>query len=53
VRGLRISGFAAWAIWLVVHLVYLIGFDNRAVVLVRWAHNFFTRGRAGRLVTHA
>jgi NADH dehydrogenase len=53
VRGLRIGGFVAWAIWLVVHLFYLIGFDNRAVVLVRWAYNFSTRGRAGRLVTHA
>jgi NADH:ubiquinone reductase (H+-translocating) len=53
VRGLHIGGFVAWAIWLVVHLFYLIGFDNRAVVLVRWAYNFFTRGRAGRLVTHA
>jgi NADH dehydrogenase len=52
-RGLRVGGFVAWAIWLVVHLFYLIGFENRAVVLVRWAYNFFTRGRAGRLVTHA
>jgi NADH dehydrogenase len=52
-RGLQVGGFVAWAIWLVVHLFYLVGFENRAVVLVRWAYNFFTRGRGGRLVTHA
>jgi NADH dehydrogenase len=52
-RGLQVGGFLAWAIWLVVHLFYLVGFENRAVVLVRWAYNFFTRGRGGRLVTHA
>jgi NADH:ubiquinone reductase (H+-translocating) len=51
-RGLRLAGFPAWAIWLVVHLVYLVGFENRAVVLVRWAYNFFTHGRGGRLITH-
>jgi NADH dehydrogenase len=51
-RRLRLSGFPAWVIWLVVHLVYLIGFENRAVVLVRWSYNFFTRGRGGRLVMH-
>jgi NADH dehydrogenase len=51
-RRLRLSGFPAWVIWLVVHLVYLIGFENRVVVLVRWSYNFFTRGRGGRLVTH-
>jgi NADH dehydrogenase len=50
-RGLRVSGFLAWALWLVVHLTYLIGFENRAVVLVRWAYYFFTHGRGARLIT--
>jgi NADH:ubiquinone reductase (H+-translocating) len=50
---LRIGGFAAWAIWLVVHLVYLIGFENRAVVLVRWSYNFVTRGRGARVIIEA
>jgi NADH dehydrogenase len=50
-RRLRLAGFPAWVIWLVVHLVYLVGFENRAVVLVRWAYNFFTHGRGGRLIT--
>jgi NADH dehydrogenase len=52
-RRLRVGGFPAWAIWLVVHLFYLVGFENRVVVLVRWSYNFFTRGRGGRLVTRA
>jgi NADH:ubiquinone reductase (H+-translocating) len=47
----RVAGFPAWLIWLVVHLVYLVGFENRAVVMVRWAYNFFTHGRGGRLIT--
>jgi NADH dehydrogenase len=49
--GVRISGFPAWLIWLVVHLYYLIGFENRLVVLVRWSYYFATRGRGARLIT--
>jgi NADH:ubiquinone reductase (H+-translocating) len=51
-RRLRLAGFPAWAMWLAVHLLYLVGFENRVVVLVRWAYNFFTHGRGGRLITH-
>ena len=49
-RWLRMAGFPAWVLWLVVHLFYLIGFENRTVVLVRWSYNFFTHGRAARLI---
>ena len=52
-RGLRLSGFPAWMIWLVVHLYYLIGFENRALVLLRWSYSFFSRGRGTRLITEA
>jgi NADH:ubiquinone reductase (H+-translocating) len=52
-RGLHVAGFLAWMIWLFVHLVYLIGFENRAVVIVRWAYNFLTHGRGGRLITRS
>jgi len=34
-----------------VHIFYLIGFENPAVVLVRWAYYFFTRGRRARVIT--
>jgi NADH dehydrogenase len=47
----RQGGFIAWALWLGIHLVYLIGFANRIVVTVRWAWSFLTRGRSTRLIT--
>ena len=53
VKGLRLSGFPAWATWLLVHLFYLIGFENRALVLFQWAISFFTHGRGARLITEA
>jgi NADH:ubiquinone reductase (H+-translocating) len=46
----RLSGFLAWVTWLVVHLWYLIGFQNRLLVMIRWAFSFFTRGRGGRVI---
>ncbi len=50
IKGVRLSGFPAWVIWLVVHLAYLIGFENRLVVLLRWSISFVTRGRGSRLI---
>jgi NADH dehydrogenase len=47
----HLSGFPAWAAWLVVHLFYLIGFQNRLVVIVRWTSSFVTHGRGARLIT--
>jgi NADH dehydrogenase len=51
VFGLQFSGFIAWALWLGVHLIALVGLRNRAVVLVNWAWNYFRYDRANRLVT--
>jgi NADH dehydrogenase len=48
---LRLSGYVAWLMWLFVHLVSLIEFQNRLLVLVQWAWNYFTRNRSARLVT--
>ena len=47
----RLSGLVAWVGWLVVHLWYLIGFQNRLLVVIRWAFSFFTHGRGARLIT--
>jgi NADH:quinone reductase (non-electrogenic) len=47
----RQSGFPAWSLWLGIHIVYLIGFANRIVVIVRWAWSFLTHGRGSRLIT--
>jgi NADH dehydrogenase FAD-containing subunit len=43
--------FPAWVLWLVVHLFYLIGFQNRLLVLLRWTVSFATHGRGARLIT--
>ncbi|MGO9496754.1 MAG: NAD(P)/FAD-dependent oxidoreductase [Solirubrobacteraceae bacterium] len=51
IKGLRLSGFLAWATWLVVHLWYLVGFENRVVVFTRWGFSFITHGRGARLIT--
>ena len=53
IRGLRLSGRLAWIIWLVVHLGYLVGFENRILVLLRWSYSFITHGRGTRLITKA
>jgi len=47
----RQSGFAAWALWLGIHLWYLVGFQNRLLVFIRWAISFLTHGRGTRLIT--
>jgi NADH dehydrogenase len=48
---LKIWGFAAWVLWLVVHILYLVGFRNRVVVLLDWAWAYVTMSRGARLIT--
>jgi NADH:ubiquinone reductase (H+-translocating) len=48
---LRLSGFLAWLAWLFVHLVYLVNFTNRILVLFQWFYNYLTRNRSARLIT--
>jgi NADH:ubiquinone reductase (H+-translocating) len=48
---LHLSGYVAWLVWLFIHLIYLIQFDNRVLVLFQWAYNYFTRNRSARLIT--
>ena len=51
IKPLRLSGFLAWVTWLVVHLWYLVGFENRILVFTQWGFSFLTHGRAARLIT--
>ena len=51
IKGLQLSGFLAWVTWLVVHLWYLVGFQNRLLVFIRWTFSFLTHGRGARLIT--
>jgi len=48
---LRISGFPAWFLWVFVHLMYLVEFENRLLVFVEWVYNYFTHNRGARLIT--
>ena len=48
---LRVSGFLAWGMWLVIHIFWLIGFRNRALVLIQWASAYVTYQRSVRLIT--
>jgi NADH dehydrogenase len=50
IKGLRFSGFPAWVLWLGLHLFYLIGFQNRLLVLTRWTFSYITRGRSARVI---
>lgn len=47
----RLSGFPAWLMWLLIHIVFLIGFRNRFFVLGEWAWIYFTYERGARLIT--
>lgn len=49
--GIRLTGMPAWMGWLFVHLMELVGFRNRVLVLINWAYNYFTYDRGVRLIT--
>jgi len=48
--GIRLSGWIAWLVWLFVHLMQLVGFRNRLVVLINWAWQYLFYDRAVRLI---
>ncbi len=50
VGRLKFSGLPAWWFWLLVHIVFLIGFRNRIVVLIDWASAYFTYQRHARII---
>ncbi|MGO8950565.1 MAG: NAD(P)/FAD-dependent oxidoreductase, partial [Ktedonobacterales bacterium] len=47
---LRLQGFAAWIVWMAVHILYLIGFRNRVLVLLQWAWAYLTSQRGARVI---
>jgi NADH dehydrogenase len=47
----QLAGFFAWLMWLFVHLMYLVEFENKILVLVQWGWYYFSRNRAARLIT--
>lgn len=51
VRGMNFSGYFAWAVWLALHLMYLVGFRNRLLVLLNWSYYYLLYERQVRLIT--
>lgn len=49
-NGWRFHGFIGWLMWLGLHLIYLLGFRNRANVLVNWWWNYLTYDRGSRMI---
>ena len=47
-HGVRLWGFPAWVMWLVVHVTFMTGFKNRFSTLLHWSLSFLGRGRAQR-----
>jgi NADH dehydrogenase len=48
---LKFSGLVAWLMWLFIHLMYLVTFQNRLIVFIRWGFSYFTFNRGARLIT--
>lgn len=51
VSRFQFSGLIAWLMWLFIHLLEIVQFQNRVLVLVQWAWNYFTGNRSARLIT--
>jgi len=49
-KGLRMKGFIAWLAWMFVHLIYLVGFKNRVLVLITWISSYFSYDKSNRLI---
>ncbi len=51
IGSMQFSGYLAWLLWLFVHLIHIVEFQNRVLVLLQWAWNYITFNRAARLIT--
>src|ERR671916_630129 len=51
IKNLEFEGFFAWVLWLVVHLMYIVGFKSRLTAVLHWMVSFLGRGRAERVAT--
>ena len=49
--GIHLAGWIAWVVWLFIHILWLIGFRNRVLVMVNWAWAYFASQRGPRLIT--
>ncbi|MEO7414155.1 MAG: NAD(P)/FAD-dependent oxidoreductase [Opitutaceae bacterium] len=51
IRKLELTGTIAWLAWLMVHLLFLVGFRNKISVLMQWLYSYFTYRRGARVIT--
>jgi len=51
IKGRRLTGYPAWVVWAVVHLLFLLGFRNKLSVLIQWMYSYFTYKRGARIIT--
>jgi NADH:ubiquinone reductase (H+-translocating) len=51
IRSLELTGFPAWLAWLVVHLIFLVGFRNKLAVLLQWTYSYLMYKRGSRIIT--
>lgn len=49
--GFHVSGWPAWIVWLFIHLMYLVEFQNRILVFIQWGFQYLTFSRGARLIT--
>lgn len=50
IKGLELRGFPAWVVWLLVHLLAIVGFRNRLMVLINWAWDYLFYDREDRII---
>lgn len=51
--GLHLSGLPAWLVWVFIHLMYIVEFQSRLIVFIKWAIQDLTFSRGARLITGA
>lgn len=49
--GFHLSGLPAWLVWLFIHLMYIVEFQNRVLVFIQWGFEYLTFSRGARLIT--
>jgi NADH dehydrogenase len=53
VGKLKFSGFIAWLAWLILHLIFLVGFRNKIAVMIQWIYSYFAYKRGARIIAEA
>jgi NADH dehydrogenase len=50
-RGLEVAGLPAWLLWIFIHLLYIVQFQNRLLIMLQWAWLYISFDRSARLIT--